>query len=185
MAPAHGLRAAAMNPVADREWSMTVSTMGSKLKLVCVLVACVLGLAAWRVAWATAPSGFTLSNIVGPAVLDEFDTKTKADGYECRIGTKGASDVYVSNITIAVGGHGGWHSHPGPSIIAVKSGQATLYDDCVNAGAGIVYDAGTAFVEDAVCVHLIANEGSVPLELVVIQIVPTGAPRRIDESAPN
>jgi hypothetical protein len=39
-------------------------------------------------------------------------------------------------------------------------------------------------VEDAGCVHLLANEGSADLEVVVVQIVPLGAPRRIDEPAP-
>jgi hypothetical protein len=39
-------------------------------------------------------------------------------------------------------------------------------------------------VEDAGCVHLLANEGSVELEVFVVQIVPFGAPRRIDEPAP-
>jgi quercetin dioxygenase-like cupin family protein len=98
--------------------------------------------------------------------------------------TKGTSDFYVTDIRIAPGGHGGWHSHPGPSIIAVKSGQATLYDDCDGAETPHVYAAGTAFVEDAGCVHLVANEGSVELQLIVMQIVPLGAPRRIDEQQP-
>jgi hypothetical protein len=39
-------------------------------------------------------------------------------------------------------------------------------------------------VEDAGCVHLLANEGDVDLEVIVVQIVPQGAPRRIDEPAP-
>jgi hypothetical protein len=33
-------------------------------------------------------------------------------------------------------------------------------------------------------VHLLANGGDVDLEVVVVQIVPRGAPRRIDEPAP-
>ena len=72
----------------------------------------------------------------------------------------------------------------GPSIIAVKSGEATLYDDCFDFQP-LVFTAGAAFVEDAECVHLVANEGSATLEIVVIQIVPAGAPRRIDEPTPN
>ncbi len=46
------------------------------------------------------------------------------------------------------------------------------------------FPAGTGFVEDAGCVHLLANAGDVDLEVVVMQIVPHGAPRRIDEPAP-
>jgi hypothetical protein len=39
-------------------------------------------------------------------------------------------------------------------------------------------------VEDARRVHILVNEGDVDLEVVVMQIVPFGAPRRIDEPAP-
>src|SRR5262245_66410905 len=125
---------------------MTMS--GSRLKFVCVLVTCALGLTAWR-AGATAPDGFTLTNIVGPVLLDEFDTKAKTDGYEARIKTKGASDVYVSNITIAPGGHRGWHPPPGPSIIMVKSGEATIDGDCGGGRAPHVYATGHGVTADA------------------------------------
>ena len=46
------------------------------------------------------------------------------------------------------------------------------------------FPAGTGFVEDAGCVHILVNEDDVDLEVVVMQIVPKGAPRRIDEQAP-
>jgi hypothetical protein len=61
---------------------------------------------------------------------------------------------------------------------------ATLWDECNDFEEPYVYPAGTGFVEDAECVHLLANEGEVDLVVVVIQIVPEDAPRRIDEPAP-
>ena len=149
-----------------------------------VLIACVFGLTAWKVAWATTPQGFALSNIIGPVTMEEVYTKSKIGDHEATIKTKGTSDIYVSTITIQPGGHGGWHSHPGPSIIMVKSGEATIYDACHDPVSQHVYGAGTAFVEDAECVHIVQNEGTSVLEIVVLQIVPAGAPRRIDESAP-
>jgi hypothetical protein len=39
-------------------------------------------------------------------------------------------------------------------------------------------------VEDAGCVHKLVNQGNVDLEVFVMQLVPRGAPRRIDEPAP-
>jgi hypothetical protein len=39
-------------------------------------------------------------------------------------------------------------------------------------------------VEDAGRVHLVRNEGDTDLELVVMQLVPSGAARRIDEDRP-
>jgi len=157
----------------------------SKLSLVVIAVAGAVGLVALRHAWATAPQGFSAAGIVGPSLLAEFSTKSNVDGHKVQMRTKGDSDVYVTEIRITPGGHGGWHSHPGPSIIAVKSGEATFYDDCDGAETPHVYAAGNAFVEDAVCVHLLKNEGDVDLVVVVIQIVPRGAPRRIDEQQPQ
>jgi quercetin dioxygenase-like cupin family protein len=116
-------------------------------------------------------------------MLDEIDTKAETDAWEVELKTRGFSDVFVSDLKLAPGAHGGWHSHPGPSIIAVKSGTATFYDEC-NDFIPQSYPAGTGFVEDAGCVHLLVNEGDVDLEVIVLQLVPLGAPRRIDEPAP-
>ena len=156
-----------------------------KLTLAGACVACA-GLIAYRIAWATPPTpppGFVSTPIVGPVVLDEIQTVHETPEHGALIKTRGFSDVYVTHIKIQPGGHGGWHSHPGPSIITVKSGTATFYDECDDF-ARHQYPAGTGFVEDAECVHLFANEGDVDLEVVVVQLVPLGAPRRIDEPEP-
>ena len=154
-----------------------------KLMAAGAFVACALGGFAIGLAWATPPQGFTSTPIVGPVVLDEIHTVHQTQDYGVMLKTRGLSDVYVTHIKIAPGGHGGWHSHPGPSVIAVRAGTATFYDEC-NDFEPQTYPAGTGFVEDAECVHLLANEGDVDLEVVVMQIVPRGAPRRIDEPAP-
>src|SRR5262245_3193392 len=154
-----------------------------KLMVAGVLVACALGAFALKFARATPPVGFTATPIVGPVTLGDFDTMAGDDDWKVRLKSKGLSDVYITHLKIAPGGHGGWHSHPGPSIITVKSGTATFYDDCVDF-IPQTFTPGTGFVEDAGCVHLLANEGTVDLEVVVVQIVPFDAPRRIDEPAP-
>ena len=155
-----------------------------KLLVAGAFVACVLGAFTIGIAWATPPVGFTATNLVGPVTVDEFDTMAHADDWKARLKTKGLSDVYVTHVKIAPGGHSGWHSTPGPSIISVRAGTATFYDECDDF-VRQQFPAGTGLVEDAGCVHLLANEGSVDLEVIVVQIVPQGAPRRIDEPAPN
>jgi quercetin dioxygenase-like cupin family protein len=162
---------------------MTMSKMKLKLIVAGAFVACTFGAFALGLARATPPQGFTSTSLVGPVMVDEFDTMAGGDDWKVRLKTKGVSDVYVTDIKIAPGGHGGWHSHPGPSIITVKAGTATFYDECDNFTPHS-FPTGTGFVEDAGCVHLLANEGNVDLEVVVVQIVPRGAPRRIDEPAP-
>ena len=154
-----------------------------KLMMAGAFVACALGAFATGTARATPPQGFTATNLAGPVMLGDIHTLIETPGYGAMIKTRGQSDVYITHLKIEPGGHGGWHSHPGPSIITVKSGTASFYDECDDF-APHAYAAGAGFVEDAGCVHLLANEGDVALEVVVIQIVPLGAPRRISEPAP-
>jgi quercetin dioxygenase-like cupin family protein len=182
---ARALEAMSFHRNAGRRRESMLSRMKKvKLMVMAASVACVCGLIALPIAWATLPQGFTSTNIVGPVVLDEIHTKAEGDDWKVELKAKGFSDVYMTNIKIVPGGHGGWHSHPGPSIITVKSGTATFYDECDDF-LRHSYPAGTGFVEDAGCVHLLANEGDVDLEVVIFQIVPVGAPRRIDEPDPG
>ena len=159
-----------------------MSKMNSKLMLAGALVACALGGIALGSAWVTASSGLTTNIVAGPTPMGEIDVKTQSDINEVKIKTKGVSDIYVVHNKIIPGGHTGWHSHPGPSIISVVSGEATEYrSDDPNA---TFYAAGTAFVDEGGDhAHIIVNEGNVDLVLVAFQILPTGAPRRIDVPA--
>ena len=148
-----------------------------------LLAASVLGALALTVAWATDGSGITTQIVSGPRRLGPVDFHTKSDLNEVKFHTKGESDVYVVYNTIVPGGHSGWHSHPGPSIISVKSGVATAYEGS-DPNTPHVFEAGTCFVDDGEHPHIIRNEGSANLELVAFQILPAGAPRRIDQPAP-
>src|SRR5262245_53487586 len=155
-----------------------------KLAVAGVLVATAVGVVALRGARATPPSpGFVGTPIVGPVLMDEVQTVHETRDWGAMIKTRGLSDVYITHLKIPPSGHGGWHSHPGPSIITVRAGTPTFYDECDDFMPHS-YPAGTGFVEDAECVHILTNAGNVDLEVVVVQIVPRGAPRRIDEPAP-
>jgi quercetin dioxygenase-like cupin family protein len=164
---------------------MIMSKMKRKLMLAGGLGAFAIGAFAVGLAWATPPTkDFTPTHIVGPSDFGSIDTWAETDDWEAEIRVKGRSDVYMTHFKIAPGGHGGWHSHPGPSFIAVKAGTATVYCACEDPIEREVYPAGSGFVEDAYCVHIVVNEGTTDLEFVVMQIVPRGAPRRIDEPDP-
>jgi quercetin dioxygenase-like cupin family protein len=147
------------------------------------LVACALGGLAAGLAWATPGQGIATTIISGPTLLDAIHVKSKSNVNEVDLKTKGLSDVYVVQNVIVPGGHTGWHSHLGPSIISVVSGEATEYrNDDPNP---LIYAAGTAFVDEGGDhAHIIVNEGETNLVLVAFQILPTGAPRRIDVPAP-
>lgn len=134
---------------------------------------------------ATTGSGITSSNIaVGR--FGGIDLKAHVDGWKVEVRTKGESDVYVVSNVIAPGGHTGWHTHPGPSLITVKSGSITVYDGDDPTCTGTVYTAGQGFVDAGNGhVHILRNEGAVAAETIAFQILPAGAVRRIDSPAPG
>lgn len=160
-----------------------MSQMRFKLLSRAALAACVVGLIALKFAWATPQSGIVTTILTGgPLLMDEIDVHSGDDDHQVKIKTKGLSDVYVVRNVIAPGGHTGWHSHLGPSIISVVSGKATAYEE--GDSEGTVIPAGLAFVDSGEHAHIIRNEGDTNLELIAFQILPVGAPRRIDETAP-
>ena len=103
------------------------------------------------------------------------------------------SDVAVQQVTIAPGGSTGWHSHPGPAVVIVKSGSFTLYDADDRKCRGTTYSVdpaspvGKVFIDEGRGhVHIGRNEGSTNTELYVTYLdVPAGALPRIDVPDPG
>ena len=154
-----------------------------KLVLAGAFVAGALGAVGLRSAWATAPQGVITNTVQGPFGLDEiFALNNAPPDYTAVVKTRGLSDTYFQYLKIAPGGNTGWHSHPGISFVMVQSGTLTIYQDDFTSA---VYPAGTGFVEEAGDVHIAVNEGDTNLELAVFYLLPKGAPRRIDEPAPQ
>ena len=127
--------------------------------------------------------GFAHFGDINSTTKTDVDPGTAKDLWQARLDTKGASDVYVLQNTVVPGGTFGWHSHPGPSLVLVKSGTATVYMGDPGCPTSEV-PAGTGFVDNGHDLHVIRNEGSVDLVTVVVSLVPTGFARRIDEPAP-
>jgi quercetin dioxygenase-like cupin family protein len=130
---------------------------------------------------------------LGVARFDDIDAVTRTDVnpgrardvWKARIRTDGATDVHMLQNTIAPRGTFGWHSHPGPSLVIVKSGTATVYEAGDPACRPHVVRTGSGFVDNGQDIHVVRNEGSVDLVTVVVSLVPAGFPRRIDQPAPS
>jgi quercetin dioxygenase-like cupin family protein len=141
---------------------------------------------------ATPIAGVT-STLIAVGRFDDIDAKALTDidpgvgieDWQARIKTKGSSDLYVLENRIAPGGTFGWHSHPGPSLVIVKSGALTLYLAADPTCTPHVVGAGSGFVDNGGDVHLVRNEGSVETVVYVTSLIPTGFARRIDEPAPG
>lgn len=100
--------------------------------------------------------------------------------------TKGSLDLATQQIVIGPSGSTGWHSHPGPVLVTVKSGSLRLiYADDLSC-EGTVYTTGDSFVDrgDEV-VHIARNTSSESnVELWATYLVPgdPGTAFRIDAS---
>jgi len=97
-----------------------------------------------------------------------------------------ACDTAYQQLTIPPGGHTGWHTHPGPTFVAVAQGEGTLYHGM--AGCPVMkYAAGSGFMQPPTEVHNMRNEGSTPLVLWAFYALPPGtsnAAIRIDQPRP-
>jgi hypothetical protein len=143
-------------------------------------------------AMATPGNGFKGTTLVKGTFddIDVFNQMVPQDANGSRIGkqvwlslqkTKGPSDLYIQSNVWEVGGSTGWHTHPGHSLIILTAGSVTEYDGDDPSCTPRVLVAPVTFVDPGGShAHLIRNEGSVPAEGYAVQLIPAGAPRRID-----
>jgi quercetin dioxygenase-like cupin family protein len=117
------------------------------------------------------------------STTDAIHEHAHANGWSVQLEVEGATDFVQQDVMLAPGGFSGWHSHPGPVLVTVKSGTATWYnaDNCT----AIVYPTGSAFIEPANVHHYVANRGSDNLELLDTYIIPKGLATRQEQPQPS
>ena len=138
----------------------------------------------------TPSSGILSAPVVARASFaDQTDVKFKINGQGQEvINVNNARDTVMQQIIIAPGGHTGWHSHPGPVVVLIKSGQMSFYDGDDPTCTVRTYSAGQAFIDSGQGhVHIARNESqSENLELWATYFdVPPGGAFRIDAPAPG
>jgi len=116
---------------------------------------------------------------------DNTDGESRRDGYCAQLKSKDNTDIVVANIAITPGGTSGWHSHPGPVLVVVKTGALTIYRGDDPTCSPTLHPAGTAFTEEGGVVHIARNEGAVDATTVATFFVPGSAPQRIDQALPG
>lgn len=122
---------------------------------------------------------------VGRGSLGTFNVDSEADGYEVELKSRDNTDIAVSNIAVVPGGHSGWHTHPGPVLVIVKTGAITFYHGDDPSCSGTRHPAGTAFIEKGGHVGMARNEEGVETTVVATFFVPAGGPTRLDAAAPG
>jgi quercetin dioxygenase-like cupin family protein len=157
--------------------------MRSRLVLASFVV--VVGIAVYAsTVLATPPTAVTPTEY-GIGRFGPIATEGKIGAWSSKMNVTRPSDLHVLSNRIAPGGTFGWHSHPGPSFVIIKSGTATVYLGADPKCRPHRFRAGSGFVDKGLAVHVVRNEGSRDLVTVVVSFTPRGAERRIDEARPG
>lgn len=176
------IRAERAQPGAVRTWLFAAAAL-----LLCGGAA----LLGWSgAAFATpANAGFVTETPVPEAAFESIHVRALTDEEgedpKVRITATEPTDIYVAHNTVAPGGNSGWHTHPGPSVVIIKTGTATVYDSNGRSCPATTYPAGTGFIDEGGGhVHLVQNAGTTTLETYAFQVIPAGVARRIDAPRP-
>jgi quercetin dioxygenase-like cupin family protein len=94
----------------------------------------------------------------------------------------GPSDVLQAELIFQPGGSVGWHLHPGPVVVVVKSG--VLLETHSN-GCTTVRSAGSVFFEEAGVVHNAVNNINGVTDVYVTFLSPSGASPLIPQPDPG
>lgn len=127
------------------------------------------------VALATPGVGIISAPVHARGTIGERQVVNSKSGIHLK--TKGSVDLATQQVVIGGGGSTGWHSHPGPVLVTVKSGSLRLIYADDTTCEGTVYGAGDSFIDrgDEVT-HIARNESlTQSVELWATYLVP-GAP---------
>ena len=150
----------------------------------------------------TDQSGFA-STPVARGLAKAFHIRS-TDGFDVEIKTRDNTDIAVSNVLVSPGGTSGWHTHPGPVLVIVKSGAITFYRAGKHGGQNAddengdngrnaltcsrtVYPRGSGVLEVPAPGHvmLARNEGTTDATVTATYFAPPGAALRIDKAWPG
>lgn len=115
------------------------------------------------------PEGVTITPL-GHAGLGRF----RATNTRIKLKAKRPADVLITSIVVDPGGTFGWHTHPGPVLVAVASGTLALYEPDGRRCSREEVGPGEGFVEDGGHLHLARNEGSSPVQIYATFLAPAG-----------
>ncbi len=74
----------------------------------------------------TAAAGFT-PTVLARGNLGTFHIQSKTGDYDAELKSHDNTDIVVVSIVVTPGGNSGWHYHPGPVLVTVKTGTITFY----------------------------------------------------------
>jgi quercetin dioxygenase-like cupin family protein len=116
------------------------------------------------------PTGIHLT----PLSSGTIGASVQAHSGGIEINTHGRKEMLVTAITVDPHGSFGWHTHPGPVLVAVSKGTLTIIGMHGHRCRRSTVSAGQAFIERGGDVHLGRNDGATPVELNATFLAPAG-----------
>jgi quercetin dioxygenase-like cupin family protein len=95
---------------------------------------------------------------------------------------KGQTDVLQADLIFQPGGTTGWHIHPGPVVVIIKSGALT---EIHSNGCMTVHAMGSAFFEQPDEVHNVVNQTGSVTEVLATFLSPVGTQPLIPATDPG
>lgn len=115
-----------------------------------------------------------------------FEISALAQGFSAinnlNLHVQGPSNVLQSLLVFQPGGDTGWHTHPGPVVVVVKTGALTEYH---SNGCITVHPAGSVFFESKDEVHRAVNQTGDVAVVYATFIFPTGTQPLIPANDPG
>lgn len=123
----------------------------------------------------TAGSGVTNVSTRGDG---NINGKQKVNSGGIKFEAKDGMRVFDQELTLLPAGQVGWHSHPGPVLVTVKTGTFRYQEaDCTYTD----FAAGESFIDEGGGhIHNGRNLGTVAADLSVTYLLPLGTAPRID-----
>lgn len=127
----------------------------------------------------------SLPNVTTASARGTLEREVKYNGDGIKVQTKNPVDVITAEVTFAAGSptgaSAGWHNHPGPVFVVIRSGTLSVWDEnCVKHE----YSAGDSFVEEGPDENILVKNESTTTDARAYAtfIVPVGAaPLRVGQ----
>lgn|SRR5262245_41349129 len=126
---------------------------------------------------ATVPTGFLAAhNSIGDVPVSALARAVTPDG----------ADLFIQHVRLGANVATGWHTHPGPAIVAVAKGSLAYQETRANVCRTVTYLAGEGFVDRGFGHVHRAIAGADGADFYVVYLLPPGsATHVIPASAPT
>jgi quercetin dioxygenase-like cupin family protein len=124
---------------------------------------------------ATVPTGFLAAhNAIGGVPVSALARAVTPDG----------TDLFIQHVRLGANAATGWHTHPGPALVAVAKGSITYQNAEAKACKSVTYVAGEGFVDRGFGHVHRAIAGADGVDFYVVYLLPPGSEAHVIPASP-